>query len=264
MLKRKKTQKHITTCCVFVFFCLKSSWLFLPCVFCVFVFFFLFKLLSCYFCTFYFCHVFCFPWSSILSFFIFFKLSFFWHLFYVLLPFLFYFLFSFSQPFFMLILFCFFFFWWIILLFWVLSSFPVLFSKLCSLVPRLCFPLCCILFCYQMEQLFLIATRCTFASFRIQPNQIVEMSSSFHFFGYSTECPIDHIIFLVSGGKGLFPSLLEQELATVLVRFLFKCTRFHISAALKFFRPHWDGEDRKLSATVYFQQNWVNVFLCFS
>ena len=149
-------------------------------------------------------------------------------------------------------------------MFWILSSFPVLFSKLCSLVPRLCFPLCCILFCYQMEQLFLIATRCTFASFRIQPNQIVEMSSSFHFFGYSTECPIDHIIFLVSGGKGLFPSLLEQELATVLVRFLFKCTRFHISAALKFFRPHWDGEDRKLSATVYFQQNWVNVFLCFS
>ena len=149
-------------------------------------------------------------------------------------------------------------------MFWILSSFPVLFSKLCSLVLRLCFPLCCILFCYQMEQLFLIATRCTFASFRIQPNQIVEMSSSFHFFGYSTECPIDHIIFLVSGGKGLFPSLLEQELATVLVRFLFKCTRFHISAALKFFRPHWDGEDRKLSATVYFQQNWVNVFLCFS
>ena len=35
----KKTQKHITICCVFVFFCLKSSWLFLPCVFCVFVFF---------------------------------------------------------------------------------------------------------------------------------------------------------------------------------------------------------------------------------
>ena len=149
-------------------------------------------------------------------------------------------------------------------MFWILSSFPVLFSKFSSFVPRLCFPLCCILFCYQMEQLFLIATRCTFASFRIQPNQIVEMSSSFHFFGYSTECPIDHIIFLVSGGKGLFPSLLEQELATVLVRFLFKCTRFHISAALKFFRPHWDGEDRKLSATVYFQQNWVNVFLCFS
>ena len=140
----------------------------------------------------------------------------------------------------------------------------VLSLKFCSLVPRLCFPFCCILCCYQMEQLFLIATRCTFASFRIQPNQIVEMSSSFHFFGYSTECPIDHIIFLVSGGKGLFPSLLEQELATVLVRFLFKCTRFHISAALKFFRSHWDGEDRKLLATVYFQQNWVNVFLCFS
>ena len=37
--REKKTQKHITTCCVFVFFCLKSSWLFLPCVFCVFVFF---------------------------------------------------------------------------------------------------------------------------------------------------------------------------------------------------------------------------------
>ena len=54
--REKKTQKHITTCCVFVFFCLKSSWLFLPCVFCVFVFFF-FKFLSWYFCTFLFCHV---------------------------------------------------------------------------------------------------------------------------------------------------------------------------------------------------------------
>ena len=50
---------------------------FLVALFLCFCVFFLFKLLSCYFCTFYFCHVFCSPWSSILSFFIFFKLSFF-------------------------------------------------------------------------------------------------------------------------------------------------------------------------------------------
>ena len=106
--REKKTQKHITTCCVFVFFLFKVLLTFPAMCFLCFCVFFLFKLLSCYFCTFYFCHVFCSPWSSILSFFIFFKLSFFWHLFYVLLPFLFYFLFSFSQPFFMLILFCFF------------------------------------------------------------------------------------------------------------------------------------------------------------
>ena len=51
----ENTKTH-TICCVFVFFCLKSSWHFLPCVFCVFVFFF-FKFLSWYFCTFLFCHV---------------------------------------------------------------------------------------------------------------------------------------------------------------------------------------------------------------
>ena len=103
--KNTKTHYHMLCFCVFLF---KVLLTFPAMCFLCFCVFFLFKLLSCYFCTFYFCHVFCSPWSSILSFFIFFKLSFFWHLFYVLLPFLFYFLFSFSQPFFMLILFCFF------------------------------------------------------------------------------------------------------------------------------------------------------------
>ena len=103
--KNTKTYYHMLCFCVFLF---KVLLTFPAMCFLCFCVFFLFKLLSCYFWIFYFCHVFCSPWSSILSFFIFFKLSFFWHLFYVLLPFLFYFLFSFSQPFFMLILFCFF------------------------------------------------------------------------------------------------------------------------------------------------------------
>ena len=96
-------------------------------------------------------------------------------------PFLFFSLFIFCQPFFLLILFLFLVFLWAILLFWLLNTFLVLSSKFCSLVSRRCFPLCRILFYYVMEQLFLIATRGIFTSFRIQPNQIEEISPSFLF-----------------------------------------------------------------------------------
>ena len=41
---------------------------------------------------------------------------------------------------------------------------------------------CRILFSYVIVQLFLIATRGIFTSFRIQPNQIVEISPSFLFY----------------------------------------------------------------------------------
>ena len=100
---------------------------------------------------------------------------------YSMMPFFVFSLFIFWQPFFLLILFLFLVFLWAILLFWLLNTFLVLSSKFCSLVSRRCFPLCRILFYYVMEQLFLIATRGIFTSFRIQPNQIEEISPSFLF-----------------------------------------------------------------------------------
>ena len=98
-----------TICCVFVFFCLKSSWHFLPCVFCVFVFFF-FKFLSRYFCTFLFCHVLVLPDQKFCRFF----LAFFRFISCLLS----------ANIFFWLILICFLVYSWIILFFWILSSLP--------------------------------------------------------------------------------------------------------------------------------------------
>ena len=108
----ENTKTH-TICCVFVFFCLKSSWHFLPCVFCVFVFFF-FKFLSWYFCTFLFCHVPVLPDQKFCRFF----LAFFRFISCLLS----------ANIFFWLILICFLVYSWIISFFWILSSLPVLFS----------------------------------------------------------------------------------------------------------------------------------------
>ena len=123
MLKRKKTQKHITTCCVFVFFCLKSSWLFLPCVFCVFVFFSCSNCSLVTFVPFIFVMFFVLPDHQFCRFSSSSNFHFFGTCSMCCCLFSFYFLFSFSLPFFMLILFSFFLFVFKILLSRTLSLF---------------------------------------------------------------------------------------------------------------------------------------------
>ena len=107
----ENTKTH-TICCVFVFFCLKSSWHFLPCVFCVFCVFFLqISFLVLLYLSFLSCA--CSPRSKILPFFSCF--------------FSFYFLLTFCQHFFLVNFNLFFFkivYSWIILFFWILSSLP--------------------------------------------------------------------------------------------------------------------------------------------
>ena len=162
----------------FVFFLPSLAMCFL-CFMC-FLFFF-FKLLSRPFSPLCFCDVFCSSRSSI--FFSSSKVSFLLHLFYVLMPFFVFFPVYFLPTLFFvnfILVFSFSFHWQSCCFdFSTLSSFcPQNFALSYLVVVSL---FCRILFSYVIVQLFLIATRGIFTSFRIQPNQIVEISPSFLF-----------------------------------------------------------------------------------